>query len=113
MSLYRLAYLFHLNRADHLLDRLNNKIVNYYFKSWINNDTLCHGGIILLVVAGVASLGGTVPVAVRSSLLMECLSVGYPPPRTVWYHKQNIITHHPRYTRNNNDSLLINSKYLI
>lgn len=64
------------------------------------------------VVAGVASLGGEVTVAVRNSLLLECKSVGSPPPRTVWYHNQNIITHHPRFTRNRDDSLLIKSKYL-
>jgi hypothetical protein len=62
------------------------------------------------VVAGVASLGGEVTVAVRNSLLLECKSVGSPPPRTVWYHNQNIITHHPRFTRNRDDSLLIKSK---
>ncbi|XP_053620257.1 cell adhesion molecule Dscam2-like [Plodia interpunctella] len=61
------------------------------------------------VVAGVASLSGEVTVAVRNSLLLECRSVGSPPPRTVWYHNQNIITHHPRFTRNNDDSLLIKS----
>ncbi|XP_049880957.1 Down syndrome cell adhesion molecule-like protein Dscam2 [Pectinophora gossypiella] len=61
------------------------------------------------VVAGVASLGGEVTVAVRNSLLLECISVGSPPPRTVWYHNQNIITHHPRFTRNRDDSLLIKS----
>ncbi|CAG4944890.1 unnamed protein product, partial [Parnassius apollo] len=61
------------------------------------------------VVAGVASLGGDVTVAVRNSLLLECKSVGSPPPRTVWYHNQNIITHHPRFTRNRDDSLLIKS----
>ncbi|CAG9792423.1 unnamed protein product [Diatraea saccharalis] len=60
-------------------------------------------------VAGVASLGGEVTVAVRNSLLLECKSVGSPPPRTVWYHNQNIITHHPRFTRNRDDSLLIKS----
>lgn len=61
------------------------------------------------VVAGVASLGGEITVAVRNSLLLECHSVGIPPPRTVWYHNQNIITHHPRFTRNKDDSLLIKS----
>ncbi|XP_028035363.1 Down syndrome cell adhesion molecule-like protein Dscam2 [Bombyx mandarina] len=61
------------------------------------------------VVAGVASLGGEITVAVRNSLLLECKSVGSPPPRKVWYHNQNIITHHPRFTRNRDDSLLIKS----
>ncbi|KAF9820929.1 hypothetical protein SFRURICE_015766, partial [Spodoptera frugiperda] len=61
------------------------------------------------VVAGVASLGGVVSVGVGSSLLLVCQCVGAPPPRTVWYHKHNIITHHPRFTRNHDDSLLINS----
>ncbi|XP_052752723.1 cell adhesion molecule Dscam2-like [Galleria mellonella] len=61
------------------------------------------------VVAGVASLGGTVSVGVGSSLLLVCHCVGSPPPRTVWYHKHNIITHHPRFTRNHDDSLLINN----
>ncbi|CAH0598254.1 unnamed protein product [Chrysodeixis includens] len=61
------------------------------------------------VVAGVASLGGEITVAVRNSLLLECKSVGSPPPRTVWYHNQNIITHHPRFTRHRDDSLLIKS----
>ncbi|XP_060807716.1 cell adhesion molecule Dscam2 [Amyelois transitella] len=61
------------------------------------------------VVAGVASLGGTISVGVGSSLLLVCQCVGSPPPRTVWYHKHNIITHHPRFTRNHDDSLLINN----
>ncbi|XP_022837454.1 Down syndrome cell adhesion molecule-like protein Dscam2 [Spodoptera litura] len=61
------------------------------------------------VVAGVASLGGVVSVGVGSSLLLVCQCVGAPPPRTVWYHKHNIITHHPRFTRNHDDSLLINN----
>ncbi|XP_053620238.1 cell adhesion molecule Dscam2-like isoform X2 [Plodia interpunctella] len=61
------------------------------------------------VVAGVASLGGTISVGVGSSLLLVCQCVGVPPPRTVWYHKLNIITHHPRFTRNHDDSLLINN----
>ncbi|KAL0810748.1 hypothetical protein ABMA28_010066 [Loxostege sticticalis] len=61
------------------------------------------------VVAGVASLGGIISVGVGSSLLLVCQCVGIPPPRTVWYHKQNIITHHPRFTRNHDDSLLINN----
>lgn len=65
------------------------------------------------VVAGVASLGGEVSVAVRNSLLLDCKSVGSPPPRTVWYHNQNIITHHPRFTRNRDDSLLIKSEYFV
>ncbi|CAH2098437.1 unnamed protein product [Euphydryas editha] len=61
------------------------------------------------VVAGVASLGGMISVGVGSSLLLVCQCVGVPPPRTVWYHKHNIITHHPRFTRNHDDSLLINN----
>ncbi|CAH0697312.1 unnamed protein product [Spodoptera exigua] len=61
------------------------------------------------VVAGVASLGGAVSVGVGSSVLLVCQCVGAPPPRTVWYHKHNIITHHPRFTRNHDDSLLINN----
>ncbi|XP_045454942.1 Down syndrome cell adhesion molecule-like protein Dscam2 [Melitaea cinxia] len=61
------------------------------------------------VVAGVWSLGGAVTAAVRRALLLACRSVGAPPPRTVWYHNHNIITHHPRFTRNHDDSLLINS----
>ncbi|KPJ10703.1 Down syndrome cell adhesion molecule-like protein CG42256 [Papilio machaon] len=61
------------------------------------------------VVAGVASLGGLVSVGVGSSLLLSCACVGSPPPRTVWYHNHNIITHHPRFTRNHDDSLLINN----
>ncbi|GBP71251.1 Down syndrome cell adhesion molecule homolog [Eumeta japonica] len=60
------------------------------------------------VVAGVASLGG-VSVGVGNSLLLICECVGAPPPRIVWYHNQNIITHHPRFTRNHDDSLLINN----
>ncbi|XP_047519223.1 Down syndrome cell adhesion molecule-like protein Dscam2 [Pieris napi] len=59
------------------------------------------------VVAGVSSLGGEVVVPVRGSLVLACKSVGVPPPRTVWYHNHYIITHHPRYTRNKDDSLLI------
>ncbi|CAH0714939.1 unnamed protein product, partial [Brenthis ino] len=61
------------------------------------------------VVAGVWSLGGAVAVAVRRALPLACRSVGAPPPRTVWYHNHNIITHHPRFTRNKDDSLLIKS----
>ncbi|XP_041972125.1 Down syndrome cell adhesion molecule-like protein Dscam2 [Aricia agestis] len=61
------------------------------------------------VVAGVWSLGGEVRVAVRRPLRLACASLGAPPPRTVWYHNHNIITHHPRFTRNRDDSLLINS----
>ncbi|KAJ2944867.1 hypothetical protein O0L34_g1758 [Tuta absoluta] len=61
------------------------------------------------VVAGVSSLGGPISVGVGSSLLLVCQCVGVPPPRTVWYHKHNIITHHPRFTRNHDDSLLINN----
>ncbi|CAG9792462.1 unnamed protein product [Diatraea saccharalis] len=61
------------------------------------------------VVAGVASLGGPVSVGVGNSLLLVCQCVGTPPPRTVWYHNHNIITHHPRFTRNHDDSLLINN----
>ncbi|KAJ0171731.1 hypothetical protein K1T71_012494 [Dendrolimus kikuchii] len=60
-------------------------------------------------VAGVASLGGTISVGVGSSVLLVCSCVGSPPPRTVWYHNHNIITHHPRFTRNHDDSLLINN----
>ncbi|KAH9631241.1 hypothetical protein HF086_011945 [Spodoptera exigua] len=48
-------------------------------------------------------------VGVGSSVLLVCQCVGAPPPRTVWYHKHNIITHHPRFTRNHDDSLLINN----
>lgn len=76
------------------LNPLKDKISNAFFA---------------LVVAGVASLSGEISVAVRNSLLLECKSVGSPPPRTVWYHNQNIITHHPRFTRNRDDSLLIKS----
>ncbi|KAG6461797.1 hypothetical protein O3G_MSEX012863, partial [Manduca sexta] len=61
------------------------------------------------VVAGVASLGGPVSVGVGRSVLLVCQCVGAPPPRTVWYHQHNIITHHPRFTRNHDDSLLINN----
>ncbi|XP_048487145.1 Down syndrome cell adhesion molecule-like protein Dscam2 [Plutella xylostella] len=61
------------------------------------------------VIAGVASLGGPISVGVGSSLLLVCQCVGVPSPRTVWYHKHNIITHHPRFTRNHDDSLLINN----
>ncbi|CAG9792463.1 unnamed protein product [Diatraea saccharalis] len=63
----------------------------------------------MAVVAGVGSLGGAVSVGVGSSLLLVCACVGAPPPRTVWYHQHNIITHHPRFTRNHDDSLLINN----
>ncbi|RVE53919.1 hypothetical protein evm_001322, partial [Chilo suppressalis] len=68
-----------------------------------------HAELSSKVVAGVASLGGHISVGVGSSLLLVCQCVGTPPPRTVWYHKHNIITHHPRFTRNHDDSLLINN----
>ncbi|XP_072946504.1 cell adhesion molecule Dscam2-like [Epargyreus clarus] len=68
-----------------------------------------HAELSSKVVAGVASLGGPVSAGVGSSLLLVCQCVGAPPPRTVWYHKHNIITHHPRFTRNHDDSLLINN----
>ncbi|KAL0810757.1 hypothetical protein ABMA28_010074 [Loxostege sticticalis] len=68
-----------------------------------------HAELSSRVVAGVASLGGPISVGVGSSLLLVCQCVGVPPPRTVWYHKHNIITHHPRFTRNHDDSLLINN----
>ncbi|KAI8442250.1 hypothetical protein MSG28_005821 [Choristoneura fumiferana] len=61
----------------------------------------------LVVVAGVASLGGTVSVAVAVAAAGVRMR-GAPAPRTVWYHNHNIITHHPRFTRNHDDSLLIN-----
>ncbi|XP_047519241.1 Down syndrome cell adhesion molecule-like protein Dscam2 [Pieris napi] len=61
------------------------------------------------VVAGVSSLGGTISVGAGSSLLLRCECVGSPAARTVWYHNHNIITHHPRFTRNHDDSLLINN----
>ncbi|XP_045506912.1 Down syndrome cell adhesion molecule-like protein Dscam2 [Colias croceus] len=61
------------------------------------------------VVAGVSSLGGTVSVGAGSSLLLRCACVGSPAARTVWYHNHNIITHHPRFTRNHDDTLLINN----
>ncbi|XP_050356636.1 cell adhesion molecule Dscam2-like [Nymphalis io] len=61
------------------------------------------------VVAGVSSLGGALSAGEGRSLLLVCQCVGAPPPRTVWYHKHNIITHHPRFTRNHDDSLLINN----
>ncbi|CAF4942224.1 unnamed protein product [Pieris macdunnoughi] len=61
------------------------------------------------VVAGVFSLGGTISVGAGSSLLLRCECVGSPAARTVWYHNHNIITHHPRFTRNHDDSLLINN----
>ncbi|XP_052752731.1 cell adhesion molecule Dscam2-like isoform X2 [Galleria mellonella] len=68
-----------------------------------------HASLSSKVVPGVASLGGPISVGVGSSLLLACQCVGTPPPRTVWYHKHNIITHHPRFTRNHDDSLLINN----
>ncbi|XP_068623975.1 cell adhesion molecule Dscam2-like [Battus philenor] len=68
-----------------------------------------HAELTPKVVAGVSSLGGTVWVGVGRSLLLACACVGSPPPRTVWYHNHNIITHHPRFTRNHDDSLLINN----
>ncbi|XP_038217932.1 Down syndrome cell adhesion molecule-like protein Dscam2 [Zerene cesonia] len=61
------------------------------------------------VVAGVSSLGGPISVGAGSSLLLRCACVGSPAARTVWYHNHNIITHHPRFTRNHDDSLLINN----
>ncbi|XP_050676215.1 cell adhesion molecule Dscam2-like [Leptidea sinapis] len=61
------------------------------------------------VVAGVSSLGGTVTAGVGSSLLLHCECVGSPTARTVWYHNHILITHHPRFTRNHDDSLLINN----
>ncbi|CAG5030988.1 unnamed protein product [Parnassius apollo] len=68
-----------------------------------------HAELTTKVVAGVSSLGGPVSVGVGSSLLLACACAGSPPPRTVWYHNNNIITHHPRFTRNHDDSLLINN----
>ncbi|GBP67839.1 Down syndrome cell adhesion molecule-like protein Dscam2 [Eumeta japonica] len=88
------------------------------YEVWVTSSTAAGEGIhtkpvtratIHKVVAGVSSLGGTVSVGVGSSLLLACACVGIPPPRTVWYHNQNIITHHPRFTRNHDDSLLINN----
>ncbi|XP_047519401.1 Down syndrome cell adhesion molecule-like protein Dscam2 isoform X1 [Pieris napi] len=61
------------------------------------------------VVAGVSSLGGSISVGAGSSLLLRCECVGAPAARTVWYHNHNIITHHPRFTRNHDDTLLINN----
>nr|XP_021209307.1 Down syndrome cell adhesion molecule-like protein Dscam2 isoform X1 [Bombyx mori] len=61
------------------------------------------------VVAGVSSLGGVVSAGAGSSVLLGCACVGTPAPRTVWYRHHHIITHHPRYTRNHDDSLLINN----
>ncbi|KPJ00029.1 Down syndrome cell adhesion molecule-like protein CG42256 [Papilio xuthus] len=68
-----------------------------------------HAELTSKVVAGVSSLGGAVWAGVGRSLLLACACVGSPPPRTVWYHNHNIITHHPRFTRNHDDSLLINN----
>ncbi|XP_045506832.1 Down syndrome cell adhesion molecule-like protein Dscam2 [Colias croceus] len=61
------------------------------------------------VVAGVSSLGGPISTGAGASLLLRCACVGSPAARTVWYHNHNIITHHPRFTRNHDDSLLINN----
>nr|XP_032521921.1 Down syndrome cell adhesion molecule-like protein Dscam2 [Danaus plexippus plexippus] len=61
------------------------------------------------VVAGISSLSSWVSTGVGRSLLLSCPCSGSPPPRTVWYHNHNIITHHPRFTRNHDDSLLINN----
>lgn len=83
------------------------------FHSCVISFKKIHKTSIFLVVAGVASLGGTIAVGVGSSLLLVCHCVGIPPPRTVWYHKHNIITHHPRFTRNHDDSLLINSNVFL
>ncbi|CAH4032299.1 unnamed protein product [Pieris brassicae] len=68
-----------------------------------------HAELTSKVVAGVSSLGGSISVGVGSSLLLSCACVGSPAARTVWYHNHNIITHHPRFTRNHDDSLLINN----
>ncbi|XP_038217931.1 Down syndrome cell adhesion molecule-like protein Dscam2 [Zerene cesonia] len=68
-----------------------------------------HADLTSKVVAGVSSLGGAISVGVGSSLLLACACVGSPAARTVWYHNHNIITHHPRFTRNHDDSLLINN----
>lgn len=65
------------------------------------------------VVAGVSSLGGFISVGAGSSLLLRCECVGTPAARTVWYHNHNIITHHPRFTRNHDDTLLINSNLIL
>ncbi|XP_012553148.3 cell adhesion molecule Dscam2 [Bombyx mori] len=68
-----------------------------------------HADLSAKVVAGVSSLGGWVAVGAGSSVLLACACVGVPAPRTVWYRHHHIITHHPRYTRNHDDSLLINN----
>ncbi|KPJ09867.1 Down syndrome cell adhesion molecule-like protein CG42256 [Papilio machaon] len=64
-----------------------------------------HAELTSKVVAGVSSLGGAVWAGVGRSLLLSCACVGSPPPRTVWYHNHNIITHHPRFTRNHDDNI--------
>ncbi|XP_041972566.1 Down syndrome cell adhesion molecule-like protein Dscam2 [Aricia agestis] len=61
------------------------------------------------VVAGVWSLGGRVWAGAGGSLRLACAGAGSPPPRALWYHDHNIITHHPRFTRQQDGGLLVHN----
>ncbi|XP_045506836.1 Down syndrome cell adhesion molecule-like protein Dscam2 [Colias croceus] len=97
---------------------INNLVQNSQYEVFVRAITIAgegapsdrvHAELSSKVVAGVSSLGGSISVGVGSSLLLACACVGSPAARTVWYHNHNIITHHPRFTRNHDDSLLINN----
>lgn len=64
----------------------------------------------LLVSAGVISLGGKVLFSAGTSPRLWCNAVGSPQPRVVWYHNNKVITHHLSFSLNSDDSLLIHSK---
>ncbi|XP_061704953.1 cell adhesion molecule Dscam2-like [Cydia pomonella] len=115
---YRVEATQESNLSRHLTFPISGLATGKQYEVFVNAHTVAgegaasnrvHAELSSKVVAGVASLGGPISVGVGSSLLLVCQCVGVPPPRTVWYHKHNIITHHPRFTRNHDDSLLINN----
>ncbi|XP_073961096.1 cell adhesion molecule Dscam2-like isoform X2 [Choristoneura fumiferana] len=115
---YRVDATQESNLSRHLTFPLSGLTTGRQYEVFVNAHTVAgegiasnrvHAELSSRVVAGVASLGGTVSVGVGRSLLLACACAGAPAPRTVWYHNHNIITHHPRFTRNHDDSLLINN----
>ncbi|KAJ0171737.1 hypothetical protein K1T71_012500 [Dendrolimus kikuchii] len=104
--------------SRHLTFPLNGLVTGRQYEVFVRAHTSAgegtpssrvHVDLTSKVVAGISSLGGPISVGVGRSVLLVCSCVGSPPPRTVWYHNHNIITHHPRFTRNHDDSLLINN----
>lgn len=65
----------------------------------------------ILAPARIASFSQNLQLPLRSTIILSCLTVGNPTPRTRWLHRGRPVTHSPHYQVSQQGHLDIHSMF--